>query len=100
MAYHHTVLFRWSPETPAGHAEAVQTALLAMAETLSGCRSYACGPRAEGMPNAHDFGVMAVFDDKSGWDAYQADPEHGRIRDEMIAPFIADRATFQLELDR
>jgi hypothetical protein len=99
MSFRHVALFRWQPELPAGHEEVVRTALLGLAATLEGCRSYACGPDAGVNPIAYDFGVVAEFEDKAGWDAYMADAEHDRIREELIGPFVTDRATFQLALD-
>ena len=97
MPFRHVVLLRWQPETPAGHADAVREALLALAATLDGCESYACGPSAGVVPAAYDFGLVATFTSRAGWDAYMADPEHDRIRAELINPHVAERATWQLE---
>ena len=96
--FHHVVLFRWKPGTTAEQMDAVAPALLALAETLPGLRSYDCGPSLGLAPaNGYDFGVVAQFEDRSAWDTYMADPEHDRIRAELIGPHADERATIQFE---
>jgi hypothetical protein len=97
MPFRHVTMFRWKPETPAGHDEAVRSTLQAFAATLPGCRSYLCGPDAGVMDGTFDFCVIAEFEDRSAWDRYMSDPEHDRIRSEVIGPYALKRATIQLE---
>ena len=96
--FRHVVLFRWSPEATPAQVDAVAPALRALAATLPGLVSYECGPSLGLAPaNGYDFGVVAAFEDRTGWDHYMADPEHDRIRAEIIGPIAAERATIQLE---
>jgi len=95
--FHHVALFRWQPGTTAEQLEPIAPALQALAATLPGVVSYTCGASLGLTPVSYDFGVIAVFDDKAAWDAYQADAEHDRIRTELILPIVAERAGLQTE---
>jgi hypothetical protein len=95
--FRHVALFRWKPGTTPEQIDAVAPALQALAATLEGLRSYACGPSLGLSETSYDFGVIAEFEDKSGWDAYMANTEHDRIRAELIAPIVAERAGIQLD---
>ena len=97
MPLHHVALFRWQPEATPEQIAAVTPALQALAATLSGVRSYACGASTGATPTAYDYGVIAEFEDKAAWDVYMADEEHDRIRSELIAPIVAERAGIQLD---
>jgi quinol monooxygenase YgiN len=96
--FRHVVLFRWKPGTTAEQIEPIGPALRALAATLPGVRSYAAGPDLGIAPaNRYDFAVVAEFEDKAAWDGYMADPEHDRIRAELIGPVAGERATAQFE---
>jgi hypothetical protein len=95
--FHHVALFRWKPGTTPEQTDRVAPALQALAATLPGLVSYACGPGLGLFEFSSDFGVVAVFEDKAGWDAYMANEEHDRIRSELIAPIVVDRAGIQFE---
>jgi hypothetical protein len=97
MTFRHVALFRWKPGTTAEQIHPVAPALRALAATLEGLRSYACGPGLGLSETSFDFGVVAEFDDRAGWDAYMANAEHDRIRAELITPIVAERAGIQLE---
>lgn len=97
MAFRHVALFRWRPGTAAEQIDPVTPALEALAATLDGLRSYACGPGLGLSETSYDYGVVAEFDDRTAWDAYMANAEHDRIRAELIAPIVAERASIQLE---
>jgi hypothetical protein len=95
--FHHVALFRWQPGTTAEQIEPIAPALRALASTLSGLVSYDCGAGLGLTPVSYDFGVVAVFESKAGWDGYMADAEHDRIRAELILPIVAERAGIQTE---
>jgi hypothetical protein len=44
-----------------------------------------------------DFAIVATFASVDGWRAYDAHPEHDRVRGEIIRPWIAERAAVQFE---
>ncbi len=95
--FQHVALFRWQPGTTPEQVESAAAALRALAATLSGVRSYECGAGLGLSETSYDFGVVAAFEDKAAWDAYMADEEHDRIRSELIAPIVAERAGIQLD---
>lgn len=97
MAFHHVALFRWQPGTTDEQVTEVTGALRALASTLRGVRSYACGAGLGLFPFSSDYGVVAAFEDRSAYDEYMASAEHDRIRAELIAPIIAERAGIQFE---
>jgi len=97
MPFRHVALFRWKPDTTPEEIARVAPALLALSTTLPRLRSYACGPGLGLTPTSYDFGVVAEFEDKAGWDAYMADQEHDRIRAELINPIVEARAGIQFD---
>ena len=44
-----------------------------------------------------DFAVVATFDDVDGWRAYDTDPDHVRMKVELIKPRLAQRTALQFE---
>ena len=96
MAFHHIALFRWQAGTTDEQIAGVTGALEALAETLDGVKSYACGPGLGLSETSYDYAVIAAFDDRAAWDAYMANAEHDRIRSELILPIVTERAGIQL----
>jgi len=97
MSFRHVALFRWKPDATPEEIARITPALQAVAATLPGLRSYTCGPGLGLTPTSYDFGIVAEFEDKSGWDAYMADAEHDRIRADLINPIVEARAGIQFE---
>ncbi|MBW8825880.1 MAG: Dabb family protein [Acidobacteria bacterium] len=94
----HIVLLRWKDELPAGHEEAVAAALRALPARGLPFHAYNVGPDlGMGGPFAYDFGVAAEFADEAAWRVYMDDPEHDRIRQDLIGPWVAERAVIQFE---
>ena len=98
MAFHHVVLFRWQPGVTADQIDELSRSLRALSTRLDGCRSYTCGPGLGLSDFSSDYGVVATFEDRAAWDAYMVDPEHDRIRSELILPIVADRAGIQMDV--
>src|SRR5437879_4911861 len=97
MAFHHVVLFRWTPEASREQIEPVKPALDALAKTLRGVVTYRCGESLGLSETSYDFGVIGIFEEKAAWDEYMADAEHDRIRQELIFPIAAERAGTQFD---
>jgi hypothetical protein len=95
--FHHVALFRWKAGTTPEQLAPITPALQALAATLRGVESYACGPGLGLSETSYDFGVVAAFEDRAAWDEYMANEEHDRIRSELIVPIVAERAGIQLE---
>ena len=83
---------------PAGHAGVVAAALRALPARGIPFASYHCGPDL-GMagPHGYDFAVVGEFADEADWRVYMDDEEHERIRQELVLPWVADRAMVQFE---
>jgi hypothetical protein len=96
--FRHVVLVQWKEGTPTTLGDEVAAALRKLPERGIPFRSYDVGADL-GLPgpNHYDFGVIATFDDQTGWDAYMADEEHDRIRAELINPNVEVRATVQFQ---
>jgi hypothetical protein len=93
------VLLRWKPGIAPSHVEQLVNALRALPARGIPFLSYTCGPDL-GMagPNGWDFAVVGEFADEVDWRVYMDDPEHDRIRRELIAPWVDDRALVQFEI--
>ena len=92
----HTVSFRWKPEIPPGHVDVITDALASLVAMIPEVRSYRCGPDlGESTQPNFDYAIVASFDDIDGWRAYDAHPEHERVRAEVILPWTAERSAVQ-----
>jgi hypothetical protein len=88
---HYIGVVTWSENVPAEQSNIAMRDLNALAATIPGVISYHCGPNIGLVPNAGDFGVSAVFENESAWNAYDSSAEHNRIRSEVIGPYVAER---------
>jgi hypothetical protein len=97
--YRHVALFRWTPDSTDEQRARVPVELRRLPAIIPEVRAYAVGPDAGGVEGHWDFAVVADFDDREGWAAYQAHPEHQRLIAEAIAPIRLERAFLQYEID-
>ncbi|MEJ5946648.1 Dabb family protein [Pseudokineococcus basanitobsidens] len=63
-----------------------------------GLVSLALGVDARLREELWDFAITSDFADEDAYRAYDADPEHGRVRRELFAPFCEQIARVQLVL--
>lgn len=102
--FRHIALFRWSDDVTPEMVSRITDELRTCAAALPDVRAYACGPdivAARGLARTadrFDYAVVADFDDEAGWQAYDADPEHSRVRAELIRPGLAGRVVVQFEV--
>ena len=102
--FRHVVLFKWKPGTDADTVAAVAEGLTKCAAALPVTRAYTCGPDVHAVgsqaasEDRYDFAVVGDFDDEAGWRVYDEDPEHNRLRSELIRPLIANRVIIQFEV--
>ncbi|MEZ5248773.1 MAG: Dabb family protein [Ilumatobacteraceae bacterium] len=75
----------------------MRDALTSMAATMPVIRGYELGADAGLVDGNGDFAVVATFDDVDGWRTYDTDPEHVRIKTEVIKPLLASRVALQFE---
>lgn len=90
----HVVTFTWREDAPADIAEQVSAALATLPGQIPELRAYRFGPDL-GLGGNTDYAVVAEFDDVDGWRAYDQQPEHVRIKTELILPAAAARAAAQ-----
>lgn len=93
--FRHVVLFKWVDDVDADRVAAVTEALRALPATVPTLRAYDVGPAVNG---TFDYAVVADFDDEAGWRTYDEHPDHVRARDDLIGPFVAERAAVRYVL--
>ena len=93
----HNVFFKWKPGTTPGEIAEMAAALDTLPAMVPSIRSYTFGADLGlGQPDSSwDFAIFAEFDDEAGWREYVSHPAHVAVRDEILVPRIADRATVQ-----
>lgn len=99
--FRHIALFRWSDDVHPDVVARITDELRACAAAVPEVRAYACGPDVvaaaggERTDDRFDYAVVADFDDMAGWQAYDSDAEHTRVRAELIRPLLAGRVVVQ-----
>ncbi len=71
----HIVSFKYKPETPESARHDHRSRLRALAH-LDGVVSLVVGEDIVRSPRSYDTGLVIVFQDRAGLDAYQRDPKH------------------------
>lgn len=84
----HIVLFRLNQTATPERVEQIRAQLAAL--PCPGRTSFTMGPDLALRAGTMDVALVADFTDVDAFRAYDADPEHDRIRRELIAP-IAER---------
>jgi hypothetical protein len=97
--YRHVALFRWTADATDEERRRVPEALAGLPATIPEIRAYSFGPDVGGADGHWDFAVIADFDDRAGWQAYQDHPDHQRVVRDVVAPIRAERATLQYIAD-
>ena len=75
---------------------AVSSALATMPDLVPSISTYHFGADlgVNGSVNM-DFAIVATFASFEDWRSYNEDPDHDRIRREVIVPLVAERASVQ-----
>ena len=94
----HVALFRWTDTTTDDQRAAAVEALRTLPGLVPSIRGYRVGPDAGHDDGNWDLAVVGDFDDADGWRAYVAHPEHVRVADTYVRPFIAARAAVQYDI--
>lgn len=81
------VLFKAKPGTEPAALERVADAMLSL--QVPGMLNLTAGPDAGLREGNFDFAIVADFEDEAAYRAYDEDPEHNRIRRELVAPVAA-----------
>jgi hypothetical protein len=83
--------------TPA-EAEKAVAALAALPTYIPELREMKVGIDLGLRDTAWDIGLVALFDNATGWRAYLDHPEHLRVSHDLLTPLIAERASVQMEV--
>ena len=91
----HIVIFTWVAEATGAQIAAFGEALARLAVDLSDMVDIRHGPDLRFRGGNGDYALVATFDDRAGWDAYQAHPKHQAFVQEFVVPLQASRLTIQ-----
>jgi hypothetical protein len=92
----HIAVFRWTESTTSEQVAAIAAALGDLPGLVPTLLDYRYGPDLALGEGRWDFGIVATFDDVSGWREYDEHPAHDRVRRDLIAPCVAERAAVQI----
>jgi hypothetical protein len=96
--FHHVVCFRWADGASDEQVARVREMLAGLPAAIPEIRAYHYGPDAGAAEGNYDFAVIAEFDDREGWLAYQRHDSHQPVLD-YIRSLATDRVAVQFELD-
>ena len=98
----HNVFFKWKSGTSPAEIAQMAAALNTLPAKVSSIRRYTIGSNLglSAPEVSWDFAIFAEFDDEAGWRDYVSHPDHEKVRDEIVAPHIEQRATVQFSVDR
>ncbi|MGW5148549.1 Dabb family protein [Rhodococcus koreensis] len=94
----HSVHITWNDDVDPDHGTRVAEALNTYAATVPGLLFYRAGTDLALRENTANFGIVAVFDTATHYQAYAADQGHHAIIDELIAPRARARTSTQIAL--
>ena len=93
-------LFRFKPGTSTEQIATIDAAMKGL--RLKGMRSWAMLPDLGFREGNMQYIVVADFDDEAAYREYDADPEHNRVRRELLAPIAerVERLQYRVEVDQ
>ncbi|MFD9667191.1 Dabb family protein [Rhodococcus sp. NPDC059968] len=92
----HSVHITWNEDVDGDHGSRVAEALNKYATTVPGLLFYRAGTDLALRENTADFGIVALFDNRTNYQAYAVDEGHQAIISELIAPAARTRTSTQI----
>ena len=92
----HIVIFTWLAGTTAKQVSNLRVALDRLADDMADLASIRHGPDLGFRETNGDYALVATFQDKAAWDAYQAHPKHHAFVADMVMPLQASRIAIQI----
>jgi hypothetical protein len=92
----HIVIFSWIDGVTTEQVGNFRHALDEMASEVAMLTLIKHGPDLRFRDGNGDYGLVATFNDKAGWDAYQAHPKHKAFVRDFVTPMQASRIAIQL----
>jgi hypothetical protein len=77
----HIVVWKYGSDVTPTQREEHVAMLRRLPTLIPGIASFAVGGDVLGLPRSYDTGLVAVFDDRAGLDAYTVHPEHVAVAD-------------------
>jgi len=96
--FRHVVCFRWAEGTTGDEVARLREMLGGLPAAIPDVRRYDFGADVGVADGNYDFAIIADFDDRDGWLAYQEHPEHQPVL-AYVRSLATDRVAVQLELD-
>jgi hypothetical protein len=94
----HVVLIRFREETAREAQVAVVEALLALPAKIPQIDNLTAGLALGLAPGSSDLAIVADFANQDDYLTYASHPEHRRVIDELLDPWVAERARAQYQL--
>ena len=91
----HVVIFTWITGTTTEQVASLRRALDRLASDLADLATIRHGPDLRFRDGNGDYALVATFQDRDGWDAYQAHSKHQAFVRDFVAPIQAARLTIQ-----
>ena len=91
----HVVIFTWIEGTTAEQVRRLGVELERMASELRDLATIQHGPDLAFRTGNGDYGLVATFADRAGWDTYQAHPAHKAFVRDVVTPIQASRVAIQ-----
>jgi hypothetical protein len=91
----HVVIFTWLPGVTLEQVDAFSEALSRMAMAFLETATIRHGRDLAYRPGSGDYAMIATFEDRAGWDAYQTHPIHKAFVRDFVTPLQASRLTIQ-----
>ena len=95
--FRHVVLLKYRPDATVEQKAAVQEGLARLPAAIPLIRNYVYGPDAGVAEGNYDLAVVADFDSRADYLAYQAHPAHVDFMHRCVRPIMESRVAVQYE---
>jgi hypothetical protein len=94
----HVFMLQFTPDATDGQIAALVESARQLPQEIGTVRSFWCGVDKRLNQNNADFGIIADFDDESGWREYLEAPAHVSFAREFVAPLRGNMNALQIEI--
>lgn len=95
----HIVLFNWKDDVTKEQVEKVNQVVAQLPAKIPSIRGLQWGSDLGFRSGNSSWGLMALFQDRAGWQAYQDHPAHKSLVSDYVAPIrVGGRQAIQIEV--
>lgn len=95
----HIVMFNWKEDVSKEEVDRVNEAAAQLPEKIPSIKGLQCGSDLGFRTGNSSWGLMALFQDRAGWQAYQDHPAHKALVSDFVAPLrVGGRQAIQIEV--